>query len=190
MTGISQTITVRDVEVRERLALMVERMENPRGFYANVGEIMLNSSHDNFEREAGPDGIPWQRLMPKTIERRERKGLTPIAILRARGRFAGSINTDPSATGVRIGSPSPQAAIHQLGGKIKMPERQQTIYQHYNAKTDTLDQKFRRKSRSNFARDVTVKAHVIDMPARPYLGVSPTNEVDILKAAAQWLGEE
>nr|WP_302795459.1 phage virion morphogenesis protein [Shinella daejeonensis] len=91
---------------------------------------------------------------------------------------------------VRIESPMPQAAIHQLGGEIKMPERTGMVHQHYDAKTDTLDQKFRKKARAIFSREVTIRAHTINMPKRSYLGVSKEDEVTIIRIAREWLGDE
>lgn len=190
MTGISQTVTFEDEKARATIARLIELMSRPIGFYKNVGEYLLNSTRDNFQREQDPYGDSWTPLKEKTIQRRERDGLTPITILRARGRLAGSINIQASDEEVRIGSPVEYAAIHQLGGDIEMPERTQTIYQHYDAKSDTLDQTFRRKSRSNFARDVTVKAHTVSIPARPYLGISAEDQAAILVIAEEWLRVE
>lgn len=190
MTGITYTIGLKDETAGEYLAQLVGKMDRPRGFFADVGEHLLNSARDNFDREAGPDGIAWQKLMPQTIKRREEQRLTPIRKLRARGRLAGSLNIAADDQQVAIGSPMPYAAIHQLGGEIQKKERVSTIYQYYDAKTDTLDQKFRRKSKSNFARDVKVGAHTITMPARPYLGISDEDEVEIITIATRWLGDD
>lgn len=187
---ISYKVGLNDEGARATLQGLVQRMDNPRGFYQNVGELLLNSSKDNFDREADPDGIPWKRLMPKTIKRREEKGLTPIRILRARGRLVGSLNIAAGDNEVRIGSPMKYAAIHQLGGVIKKKERISTIFQHYDAKADVIDQKFRKKSKSNFARDVTVKEHDIDMPARRYLGVSKEAQDEIIVIGRRWLADE
>lgn len=187
MTGISYEVSVQDETVQKKLDELLDRMDNRRGFFVNVGEQLLNSAKTNFEKEAGPDGIPWQRLLPKTIQRREEKGLTPIRVLRARGRLAGTINYLPSDDNVRIGSPMEYAAIHQLGGEIEKPERTGTIYQHYDPETDEFDQRFRKKSQSTFAREVKFKAHSIRMPARPFIGVSKADETAIVEIAEDWL---
>ncbi|WP_275789708.1 phage virion morphogenesis protein [Pararhizobium gei] len=190
MAPIVYTLELKSTEAREAVNRLVASMSNRQGFYKNVGEHLLNSTADNFRLERSPEGIPWKRLMPKTIAKREKLGQVPITILRARGRLAGSINMVATNEETRLGTPVPYAAIHQLGGEIKKKERQQTIYQRYNPKTDTLDQKFRRKSKSNFARDVTVKEHVINIPARPYLGASEADEKIIVGIAEEWLLSE
>ncbi|WP_435657935.1 phage virion morphogenesis protein [Brucella pituitosa] len=189
MPGISikHSITINDADMLKNLERMVERMDNPVGFYRNVGEHMLNTLGDNFDRQTAPDGTPWKPLKPATVKAREKKRLTPITILRARGRLRGSFNLQATVEGATLGSPVEYAAIHFLGGKIEKKARQHTIYQHYDEKTDTLDQKFRKKNRSNFARDVTVGAHTITIPARPYAGVSKEDEKIIFGIADDWL---
>lgn len=189
MTGVSITysVSITDGDMLDQLGRLVDRMENPTGFYKNVGEHLLNSIRDNFEREAAPDGTPWQRLKERTIREREKRRLTPIRILRARGRLAGSFSTSATISEVRVGTPMEYAAAHQFGAEIKQPARKQTIYQHYDEKTDTLHQKFRKKSQSNFARDVTVGEHTITIPARPFAGVSAQDETIILGIADEWL---
>lgn len=187
---ITYKVTLSDDVALAALQSLLKRMDNPRGFYANVGEQLLNSTMDNFDREAGPDGVPWKKLMPKTIKRREEKKLTPIRILRARGRLAGSLNIAAADNEVRIGSPMKYAAIHQLGGEIKKKERLSTIFQHRDETTGKVAPKFRKKSESNYHREVTVKEHSIPMPARPYLGVSKEDQEEIIKIARRWLGDE
>ncbi|OCP17382.1 MULTISPECIES: phage virion morphogenesis protein [unclassified Ensifer] len=190
MVGITKTVTVEDAEARAALEKLTRTMTNREGFYRNAGEHLMNSTADNFQKETGPDGQKWKPLLPATIERRAKRGLVPIEILRARGRLAGSINLTVTNDEARLGTPVPYAAAHQLGATIERKERRQTIYQHYDAKTDTLDQTFRKKSRSNFARDVTVKAHEIKIPARPYLGVKKEDEKILVEIAEDWLKSE
>lgn len=172
------------------LRAIITRMERPLGFYKNVGEFVLGRVKDNFAGEHDPDGVPWQKLMPRTIRDRERRKLVPIRILRARGRLLGSVSYRALREGLTVGSPVPYAAIHQLGGTIRMPARTQTIYQHYDARTDEFDSVFRKKKASNFARDVDVPAHDIIMPARPWIGITAADEEVILGIADAWVTGE
>ncbi|MGY9046314.1 hypothetical protein P775_11100 [Puniceibacterium antarcticum] len=194
MTGISITVEIDNAELRAKLENMIARMEKPIGFYKNVGEQLLNSTRDNFESESSPEGVPWAQLKPATIRARERRKQTPIKILQATRNtgLMASINKrtmEVADDQVRIGSPKEYAAIHQLGGTIKKAARTATIYQSYDKKTDTFDPTFRKKSRSNFASDVTIPAHEITIPARPFLGVSKEDEVIIIEIADAWLND-
>lgn len=130
MTGISYKTTINDADMREKLAELIGRMENARGFYKNVGDHLLNSVGENFENETAPDGTRWKTLSAVTRDLRARKyGNAPVTILRASGALRGSINAAASDTDVRIGSALPYAAIHQLGGeagrnrKVTIPAR-------------------------------------------------------------------
>ncbi|TCT37436.1 phage virion morphogenesis protein [Martelella mediterranea] len=190
MSGISYKLSLSDGSIRTRLERLVAMMNQPQGFYREVGEHLINATRENFEKESGPDGEPWQRLKDKTIRNRESKGQTPVHILRAEGRLAGSINLVASNSDIRIGSPMPYAAIHQLGGDITIPSHTRTIYQHYDARTETLDQRFRKKAQSNFARDVTVGSYTVHIPARPYLGINADDQVAIIAIAERWLETE
>lgn len=119
MTGISYKTTIDDADMREKLAELIERMERPRGFYVNVGEYLLNSVGDNFDKEQAPDGSPWRGLSAVTIERREAAGHGPTPILRVSGVLRGSFNYEASDTQVRVGSPAVQAAMLHFGGESK-----------------------------------------------------------------------
>lgn len=189
-TVISMKVVLQDSELSAELDALARRAADRRPFYVQIGEYMMNSTADAFENQRSPDGQPWKPLLPATIKRREQKRQTPIAILRASGRLAGSINYRASSDDMRIGSPMPYAGVQNNGGEIKMPERTQTIHQHKDAETGKIDQRFRKKSESNFARDVLVKAHSITMPARTYLDVSKDNEKDFIEIGREWLRGE
>lgn len=114
----SYELRIEDSDARARLSELVGRMRNPQGFYRNVGEYLLNRTHENFENEQDPDGAPWPRLSPVTVgQRLSRNGNAPLTILRVSGRLAGSYNYVASENDVRIGSPVVYAHVHHAGGK-------------------------------------------------------------------------
>jgi phage virion morphogenesis protein len=130
MSGFSYTVRIEDQDMRAELARLVERMENRAGFFKNVGEHLLNSTAENFANERAPDGSPWQRLSPMTVESRLRRhGNAALTILRVSGALAGSINYIASSDDVRVGTAKVYGAIHQFGGKagrgakVSMPAR-------------------------------------------------------------------
>jgi phage virion morphogenesis protein len=147
-----------------------------------IGAYLVTSTQRRFEKEAAPDGQPWKRLSPRTasqrVGRNGRRGHDNI--LRVTRRLEQSIVYAVDDHEIAWGSNVVYAAIQHLGGEIEQPERQQTIYQNYDAKTDTFDARFRTKRRSNFARDVKVKAHKVAIPARPYLGIDDADRAEIL----------
>lgn len=186
MSGISIKAELRDQAARQELEDLLGRMSDTRGFYASVGERLLASTKDRFREQNAPDGTPWTPLRPKTIKERERKKLTPIAILRARGYLAGSINYQAGDDEVRIGSPVEYAGIHQLGGTIEIPSRQAKIYRKKDERGN-VGRRFVKKSEADTVTDVTIPAYSITIPARPYLGFTPDDEEAVLEDAVDWL---
>lgn len=186
MTGISIQVELRDPELRDQLADMIARMSNRRAFHERIGDRMLLSVSNNFRNQSGPDGTAWTPLRPKTIKARERKKLTPIRILRARGYLAGSINSSATEDEVRIGSASKEAAIHQLGGTIQRPARSGKIYRTKD-RTGQIGRRFARKEKANHITGVKIPSYSITMPARPFLGFSRADEAMLLDEALDWL---
>ncbi len=190
MTGISISVNLTDTEAADRLRELVERMDRREGFYKVVGERLLASTKKRFAQERDPNGAPWTPLKPATIKGRIRKGQNPAGILRARGYLAGSINKAATQDEVRIGSPSDYAAIHQLGGTIKKAARTAKIYRAEN-KDGTLGRRFvKAKLKKARATEVTIPAHSITIPSRPYIGISADDADGIYRHAVRWLTDK
>ena len=45
----------------------------------------------------------------------------------------------------------------------------------------------KKKNKTSVATEVVVGAHRITIPARPFLGIGPEDEADIIEAARRWL---
>lgn len=187
MTGISFRAELDATEAQNRLHQLVKLMDQRRPFFAAVGEQLVLSAGRNFKAQAAPDGTPWTPLKPATIKARARRGRSKISILRDRGLLAGSINYQATDDEVRIGSPVEYAAIHQLGGEIEKQERTAQIFRR-KGKDGKLGRRFVKKKKANVVTDVSIGAHAINIPARPFLGISPADEAEIFDAAERWLG--
>ena len=183
-------LTVDDAEVIGTLTSLQRAADNPAAIMAAVAPYLVQTTRRHFETQRGPDG-PWPRLSPRTANRRigrRRRGYENM--LRVSGRLYNSITGDSGADFALVGSNLPYAAIHQFGGTIEMPERQQDIYQNYDARTDTFDPRFRKPGRSNFARTVKVGAHTVTIPARAYLYLDETDRAEIEAIATDVLRDE
>lgn len=188
MTGISITAEIDDKEARARLNAMMERMENPLGFYKGVGEEIEESTDRNFETESDPNGIPWQKLLPNTVWQKRRRG-SGGGILSDQGHLKGSINARPTSKQLTIGSPVEHAAIHQLGGMIKKLARKSVLSLKRNARTGEIGHRFVKRKKSNVVQDVTIPAHKITIPARPYIGIGADDVDSIVNIANTWLSD-
>lgn len=184
-----------DAAAQERLAGLVARLEDKTGFLNVVGDELLHSTRDRFASQQGPDGTPWKPLSKGAIRARERKGQTPIQILTASSYLRSSINKQVDGDTLSIGTPVPYAAIHQFGGKIRMPAREGVVYRHVSWKSQKIDNRFAPKKgrkdqpKANFVQKVQRKAYEISMPARPFLGLSKADQAAIINIASDWLGE-
>lgn len=168
MAGVSYIFETDDDGLLGRMRLMSERMDDLSSFYKPLGEHMLRSTAQNFETETDPDGKAWKTLLPATIARRKKRGQTPIAILRATKNtgLSSSISAQADANELRVGSPKVYAAIHQLGGAIS---------------------KAARKGKAFGRDDVSIPAHKINIPARPYIGIGDEDVIAIIELADDWL---
>lgn len=183
-------IAVNDETINTQLDQVADIESGKHGILDAFGAYLVTSTQRRFERETAPDGSKWKQLTPRTAAKRikgRRRGFDNI--LRVSRRLEQSISYRVSGGELHVGSNVVYAAAHQLGAEIEVPERQQTIFQHYDAKTDTFDQRFRKKSRSNFARDVTVSAHTISIPARPYLGIDDADRTELGTIVADFMAE-
>nr|WP_321511121.1 phage virion morphogenesis protein [uncultured Celeribacter sp.] len=191
MTGISIKAELRDEAARHDLQDLLGRMEMMRPFYDAVGNTLVASTGDRFKAEVDPEGRPWQSLKPSTIKARTRKGQLPLTILRSNSRgksgssLAGSINYRASDDEVRVGSPVTYAAIHQLGGTIKRKARKGKIYRQKDD-AGNVGNRFVPKNKANHVTEVDIPAYSINIPARPFLGVSRDDQEDILGMARDY----
>ena len=189
MTGISVTAEIDDDEARARLNALMARMENPFGFHENVGKYLQISVDENFQSESDPEGIPWKKLLPRTIRRRIKRKKAGLAILRETGVLKGSVSAAPTSDQVAIGASAPYAAIHQLGGTIKKPARKAELFFRRNERTGEIGHRFVEREKSNAVQDVVIPAHTINIPARPYIGIGKTDVGRIIEIADGWLSD-
>jgi phage virion morphogenesis protein len=127
-----------------------------------IGQALVSSTMERFETEQAPDGARWAPSLRARTE--GGKTLTKSAVLR------GSITHIFRGDQVEVGTNVLYAGIHQEGGTIR-PKRSGRLT-------------FRLPGGLGF-RSV---AQVV-IPARPFLGVSPDDEEEIVAQAEDYLAE-
>ena len=177
MAGATLEINYNSGEL-DRAAHLLRRLSETtkdlRPLFTDIGEYLVRSVDDRFDAQKAPDGTAWKPLRPKTLARKRiKKILTESSNLRSRVVYRAK------ARQVEIGTNVIYGAIHQIGGTITIPARSQQVYRHYNARTAQVSNKFVKRSRSNFAEWVTIPEHQVTIPARPFLGLSSTDETEI-----------
>jgi phage virion morphogenesis protein len=167
-------IEVEDKAVRAVLTRLHAHMRDMRPFLKNAGEILVEGTHERFESMTDPEGHPWKALSPGYAAAKKRNR---SRILTLSGQLGGTIRYQLSGSDtVLVGSNKIYAAIHQLGGTIRVPE-------------------MRPKNKKALywpgaAHPVRkVRGHDVHMPARAYLGVGERDRVRLLECAEHYLAQ-
>ncbi|WP_019222490.1 phage virion morphogenesis protein [Bartonella rattaustraliani] len=158
--SFSSTIEIQETGLDAALSFLQKSAHAPMGTLAQgVGRLIQESTRRRIQSEkTSPQGEKWKNNHARS------------SILFASGALSRSIDMKASPEKVIVGSGLVYARIHQLGGVIR-PKNGKTL-------------RFFLKS-SKAHRFVCV--HQVTLPARPYLGLSEQNKVEIIKAAEDWL---
>lgn len=160
------------------LAAYASRAENARGMWENIGASLVTSATRRFETGIGPDGSPW----PPSIRALAEGGKTLVLSARLM-RSNTYIATD---RGVEVGTNVVYAAIHQLGGEIHIPARNQQI--HFKTNKRTGRTRFSKAKRATSSQTVSIGAHTVTMPARPWLGIDDNDGREVIRIAEEFVG--
>lgn len=152
----------------------------------DIGEYIVRATRDRAARQVSPEGTPWSPLSPRYQRYKQRKR-PGVPMLKFDFHMLGDRFFSQIEGGdLLIGSTAPQAAIQHFGGEIKREARESDVY-FRQERDGSVGNLFVRRSRSNFAQRVMIPAYTITMPARPWLGLSAEDEVEVLAIAEQHL---
>lgn len=195
MAGTHITFTVNDAALRA----MLQRQAQPETgaasggdtLAARIGERLVKTTRERFKTQTAPDGTPWAPLKPATIRRKKKN---PDKILTLQGYLGG--NASGGGQGprfqpiddytVEVGVNAKYGAIHQFGGEIQKPSRQATVrYRSVAGRVLFAGRKHKKVTE----RQVTIPEHSITMPARPFLGISASDDQEIRQIIQDWVAE-
>ncbi len=131
-----------------------------------IGETLTISTDNRFDKETGPDGKKWVDVKPSTRKRKKHS-----KVLTEQGHLRGDVHYQVDDNQLLLGVALAYGAIHQLGGEIK----QEGVTLHLSG--TGRNTRFAKKGKGDRTKKVN---RTIKMPARPYLGISPQDEADIL----------
>ena len=154
------SITLTDLEVQTALAKLAQQVSNKAPVLDAIGADVLKRVQMSFRNSQSPEGVAWEKL-------KSRNGKP----LLDSGRLSNSINYDTTSDAVNIGTNVIYAAVHQFGHTFDRKSREHTLH-FKQGKDGSVGNKFVKAHKSNFAQKVTIGAHKLTIPARPYL---PTN---------------
>ncbi|TPJ83846.1 hypothetical protein FJ937_16525 [Mesorhizobium sp. B2-4-4] len=177
-----------DKAVLDRLGQLSRAAENPAAAMEAIGLYLVSATQGRFQRETGPDGRKWQRLSPRTANKRVGRSQRGYEhILRVKNRLYSSIVYDAEPNRVEVGTGVAYAAAQQLGARINIPAREQDIH----LGDTNRGKRFVKASRKRkHTQRVKIGAHTITIPARPYLGVDADDQAEILAIVGDFLRTE
>lgn len=133
---------------------------NPRPLLEELGEYELRSTRGRFKTQTAPDGSAWAPLQP-WYKREKRRNKERILTLNGflRSQLVWQMVGERT---VEVGSNLVHAAIHQFGGVIRPRAAKLLMFRGHVAKS-------------------------VDIPARPYLGLSKEDERELVERTLDWL---
>jgi phage gpG-like protein len=100
-------------------------------------------------------------------------------ILVFEGRLMNNRRYQVGESELQFGSNEPYAAIQHFGGEISIAARSQQLF-FKRDRDGGVGTKFVKKKKSDFAQWATMGAYKIKIPARPNLGTSEADNLEIL----------
>jgi phage virion morphogenesis protein len=129
----------------------------------DIGVEMESQTQERFDTQKDPEGNPWKELAEKTRDYYMKQGLGTGSLLVQGGGLRDSIESRVSGSwSVLAGATKIYAAIHQFGGEIAPKTAPYLWVPGYG------------------------KLKKVNIPARPYLGVSVQDAADIALKARQF----
>lgn len=154
MAGINISIDEQSLQnLFSKLNELSRFSQEPRIALAQIGESLQRSTRERFTTQTAPDGTPWEPLSQNTKKHRNQN-----KILTLRGHLQSKLRWQADNTKVELGTNSVYAAVHQFGMKKGYAGTGQ----------------FKTKKGS-------FQIPWGNIPARPFLGISSSDQNLILK---------
>lgn len=113
MAGASDLIRIDydDAAVRQSLKKLLDKLGNLTPVFQDIGESLLISHRERFDRAISPDGIPWAELSPD-YQKRKRRNRDKILVLDG---WLRQLHYAASDAELDLGTDRIYGATHQFG---------------------------------------------------------------------------
>lgn len=112
MAGASLKVEIDDREVLKALQRLQDAGANMQGAFADIGEYLLISHRERWDRQVSPDGTPWAPLAPQTVKYKK-KNQDKILVLD--GNLRDLLRYQDRPDGLEFGTDRIHGATHQFG---------------------------------------------------------------------------
>ncbi|MGB4948788.1 MAG: phage virion morphogenesis protein [Candidatus Competibacter denitrificans] len=109
MAGAFIIIDYNDAEIQEALQSLQAKLGDLTPVFRDLGESLLISHRERFNRGIGPDGAPWPALSPHTHKKKNQDKLLVL------DGWLRQLNYQASGTELRLGTDRLYGATHQFG---------------------------------------------------------------------------
>ena len=160
---------LKEDEFPEGLARLAAALTDMTPLMQDLGELMVRSTEQNFATGTDPEGNAWAPRKPSTLAAYAKRGDTPgpRPLIGPSKSLSTTISHAATATSVEWGSNMIYAAVMQLGA----------AQGEFGA----------RIGKDKNGRDFFMTIPWGDIPARPFLGVGPTDRENILETITEYL---
>jgi len=165
--GASVSFDLKEVDAVRKMLANASLSAADRGrLLQSIGVEMVEQTKERFELQRSPEGDTWKDLEQKTKDYYASQGWSARSTLVGEGMLRDSITSEVQggAWSVLVGAAKEYAAVHQFGAQI-MPKSAKALFVPGYGMLKK-----------------------VNIPARPYLGVSPDDAKAIEAAVANFLG--
>lgn len=113
MAGSHFTTAFESSDAARRLANAVSQLQDPQPLFRDIGEYLLRSHDQRWDKAVSADGTPWAPLKPATLRRKART--KPNAGILVLDEHLRRLVVQTSRNSVEIGTPLIYGATHQFG---------------------------------------------------------------------------
>lgn len=111
-----------DNQSKRYIQALSKRINNIKPALHEIGQLMLASTDENFEKEQNIYGVKWKANTPATQRYKASRGFI-MKVLQRRGMLRSSINYKVMNDGVSVGTNVVYGQYHQYGTK-RLPKRE------------------------------------------------------------------
>ena len=153
--------------VRKMLAEAALDSNDRQRLLGSIGVEMETQTRERFDTQRSPEGDTWKALAQKTQEYYTSKGKGHRSLLVGEGTLRDNItsNVQEGASSVLVGATMEYAAVHQFGATITPKTAKALMVPGYGM------------------------LGKVEIPARPYLGVSQNDAGVIVSLVSEFLGK-
>lgn len=150
---------------------------------SDIGEYLLRSTRERAAKQVDPNGVPWQPLS-KPYKKWKDKKRPGVPILKFDFHMLGDqLSYQVHDDVLLVGTNAPYGASHQFGATVHHAPRSTLV----SFKKHGKGKRFASQKDADSESWHGVRGYDVTLPARPWLGLSDQDHVEVLAIASDHL---